>query len=106
VRLANTVSFFEDINEKLTEWEVVDEAVRILVSCPVSLQPLWFQSRVVPPFSKDDPRITKVPLDVHRPDLEELLRVQKILERGRWEGPAAIVDAFFARQRLTDAEDY
>lgn len=107
IRLANTVSFFEDINEKLTEWDVVDEAARILVSCPISLQSLWFESRIQPPFSKDDPRILKVPVDVHRPDLEELERVNRIILRGRWEGPAAVVDQFFAASRdLDDADEF
>lgn len=96
IRLANSVSFFEDINEKLHEWDVVERVERILVSCPIQLQPLWFQSRVSPPFGKEDPRILKVPLDVQRPDLEELEKVQKAISRGRWEGPAAVVEAFFA----------
>ncbi|MBK9452584.1 MAG: hypothetical protein IPN95_24780 [Bacteroidetes bacterium] len=104
IRLANTVSFFEDINEKLTEWDVADEAARILVSCPISLQSLWFESRIQPPFSKDDPRLLKVPVDVHRPDLEELERVNRIIQRGRWEGPVAVVDNFFSAQRLEKDE--
>ncbi len=96
VRLANTVSFFEDINEKLREWDCTDDAVRILISCGEKLRPLWFSSHVTPPFDKDDPRITKVPLDVQRPDLEELTKINKVLLKGRWEGPAELVDAFFA----------
>jgi hypothetical protein len=106
IRLANSVAFFEDINEKLSEWGVVDRANRILISCPISLQSLWFESRIQPPFSKDDPRILKVPVDVHRPDLEELERVNRLILRAKWEGPASIVDAFFAQQRALDAEEY
>lgn len=82
IRLANTVSFFEDINAKLTEWEVVAEVERILIHCPIRLQPLLYGSKVPPPFSKEDPRIRKVPLDVHRPDHAELLRVSKIGAKG------------------------
>jgi hypothetical protein len=96
IRLANTISFFEDINEKLREWDKADTVERILISCPIQLQPLWFQSRIRPPFDKDDPRMIKVPLDVQRPDLEELENVHKTILRGRWEGPAEIVDAFFS----------
>lgn len=77
IRLANTVQFFEDINGKLEEWAVEDEVERILMSCPVRMRPLLFGSKVPPPFQKDDPRIRKVPLDVHRPDLEELKRVAR-----------------------------
>jgi hypothetical protein len=95
VRLANTITFFEDINEKLREWEKADVAVRMMVSCPTKLQTLWYGSRITPPFAKDDPRITKVPVDVQRPDLEELLQVNKNIVRGLWEGPTEPVDAFF-----------
>jgi hypothetical protein len=104
VRLANTVSFFEDINEKLREWEKVDQASRILVSCGEKLRPLWFSSQITPPFDKHDPRLTKVPFDVHRPDLEELLRINKSILRGRWEGPVQLVDDFFAQQTEADWE--
>ncbi len=84
IRLANSVRFFEDINEKLTEWGVADEVERILVSCPVRLGPLWYGSKTPPPFEKEDPRIRKVPLDVHRPDHEELLRVNRVGLCGYW----------------------
>ncbi len=96
IRLANTVLFFEDINEKLREWDKTAEATRILVSCTEKLRPLWFGSDPTPPFEKDDPRIAKVPHDVHRPDSEELARVHKAVLRARWEGPASLVDDFFA----------
>ena len=38
-----------------------------------------------PPFTRDDPRIPRVPLHVHVPDHEELLRVRRALTRGRIE---------------------
>lgn len=75
IRLANTVRFFEDINAKLEEWAVEDEVERILVSVPIRMNPLWFNSKVAPPFPKNDSRIRKIPLDVHRPSHEELIRV-------------------------------
>lgn len=96
IRLANTVLFFEDINEKLREWGKTEQAARILVSCTEKLRPLWFGSDPTPPFEKSDPRITKVPLDVQRPDTEELGNITKAVLRGRWEGPAAPVDTFFS----------
>ena len=67
-----------------------------MISCGEKLRPLWFASQIAPPFDKDDPRIAKVPLDVQRPDLEELTKINKMLLKGRWEGPAALVDGFFA----------
>lgn len=82
VRLANTISFFEDINAKISQWEVIDDVQRILISCPVRMRPMLFQSKVPPPFPKDDPRLLKVPLDTHRPDLEELIRINRRILMG------------------------
>lgn len=86
IRLANTVSFFEDINGKLEEWAVEDEVARVLVSVPVRMWSLWFGSKVPPPFDRDDARLRKIPLDVHRPDLEELERVAQHGIKGYWTG--------------------
>ncbi len=106
IRLANTVSFFEDINEKLDEWDVEPQATRILLSCTAKMLPMLFQSKVPPPFDKDDPRITKVPFDLQKPTLEELMQVNKQIMRGRWEGPADTVDAYFARKREAESNDW
>jgi hypothetical protein len=38
-----------------------------------------------PPFTRDDPRLSRIPLHVHVPDHEELLRVHRTLARGRIE---------------------
>lgn len=85
VRLANTVAFFEDINAKITEWDCIDEAERILISVPVRLKPLLFQSKVPPPFNKTDPRLLKIPLDTQKPGLEELQRVNRQILMGQHE---------------------
>lgn len=87
VRLANSVRFFEEINEKLIEWDCTKKATRIFVSCPVKILPIWFEADPHPPFARDDSRITKVPLDVQRPDFEQLQHVARQLEAGFWEGP-------------------
>ena len=106
IRLANSISFFEDINEKLREWEVAESATRILLSCTAKMQPLLFQSKITPPFSKDDPRIAKVPFDLQKPSLEEMLLINKQIQRGRWEGPAATIDAFFERMRAKSNKEF
>ena len=82
IRLANTVQFFEDINAKLEEWALEDEVSSILYSCPVRMLPLWFGSKVKPPFAREDERLRKVPVDIHRPGLEELERVAAVGMRG------------------------
>ncbi|MEM7660166.1 MAG: hypothetical protein AAF399_28915 [Bacteroidota bacterium] len=83
IRLANTVRFAEEINERLTEWEEWYEPERIIYSCSAQLWGLLFQSKVPPPFEKKDPRLIKVPMDVKIPTHEELLRVNEFLLKGR-----------------------
>lgn len=83
IRLANTVAFFEEINERLTEWEDAYEPQRILYSCTPQLWGLLFSSQVPPPFDKKDPRLIKVPTHVHVPDFEELQRINRFAQGGR-----------------------
>ena len=83
IRLANTVRFFEEINERLTEWEEDLEPQRILYSCTPQLWGLLFGSQVPPPFEKKDPRLIKVPTDVHVPDHAEMMRINEFVLQGR-----------------------
>ncbi len=82
VRLANTVAFFEEINEKIIEWQKSESAHRILYSCPVRLWGLVFKSNVKTPFDRKDPRLRRIPLDVHIPNFEELGRVNRFALSG------------------------
>ncbi len=86
VRLANTVRFFEEINEYLTDWEEYEPPEKLFISCTARLWGLLFQAKVPAPFAKDDPRIIRIPMDVHTPTHEELLRVNRFLLKGelRW----------------------
>lgn len=82
VRLANTLLFFEEINEKLNEWDKAEAVIKILYSCPVRLWGLLFKSKVKTPFDKKDPRLIKIPLDVNIPNFNELLHVNKFALSG------------------------
>lgn len=88
IRLANTVRFVEEINERLTVWEEQYAPQRILYSCTAPLWGLLFQSNVPPPFEKKDPRLLKIPMNVHLPGYEELQRVHEFVQQGelRWKG--------------------
>jgi hypothetical protein len=87
IRLANTVRFLEEINERLTDWEEDLETERILYSCGAQLWGLLYQSKVPPPFEKKDPRLIKVPLDVKVPSFDELLRVNEVVMKGYLKEP-------------------
>lgn len=82
VRLQNTVDFFEDINQKINDWEVTDHAERIIYSASITLWNMLFDSKVACPFGKDDNRLRKVPKDVHIPTYEELLRINQFAHQG------------------------
>ncbi|WP_299457667.1 hypothetical protein [uncultured Microscilla sp.] len=82
VRLQNTVDFFEDINQKITDWEIADDAERIIYAASITLWNMLFDSKVESPFDKADPRLRKVPKDVHIPTYEELLRINRFAHQG------------------------
>lgn len=83
IRLAESVEFFEEINEKLSTWMVTSDVEYLLYSCPPRLWGYLFRSRVMPPFSMEDPRLHKIPLDVDTPNLDELERVHHFVQQGR-----------------------
>ncbi len=82
IRLANTVRFFEEINERLTDYEELYDAERILYSITPQLWGLMFASKVPVPFEKKDPRLIKIPRDVKTPDFEEMERLNEIFRDG------------------------
>lgn len=81
LRLANTKAFFEEINDRLSYYDF-DDIERIIMSCPKSLIPLLFQSKVKTPFNKKDPRLIKVPIDVKKPNHQELIKINKFSHFG------------------------
>ncbi|MEJ2545906.1 MAG: hypothetical protein P8Y99_17730 [Calditrichaceae bacterium] len=81
IRLAQTVKFFEEINEQVNAWIKNDELDRLLISCPPRLWGLLFQSKTKPQFSKKDPRILKIPMDIKIPNRDELNRVNKLAQK-------------------------
>ncbi|MFY0606754.1 MAG: hypothetical protein JXR10_08565 [Cyclobacteriaceae bacterium] len=62
VRLAGTITFFEEINETLGHLFIEYEFDRIALNCSTSLIPYLYQSKVSCPFEKDDHRLYKIPL--------------------------------------------
>lgn len=82
VRLANTVQFFEDINERLQEYFEEHEIQRIAFSCSKTLLPFLFQSKIPPPFDKKDERLFKIPKHIHTPGYDVLMHTQTLLLKG------------------------
>jgi len=82
VRLAETVEFFENINERLQEYFQQHEVHRIALSCSKILIPYLFNAKVPTPFDKKDERIFKIPKHIHTPIYEVMMDTHKFLLKG------------------------
>lgn len=82
VRLANTLNFFEDINERLQEYFEEYRIDRIALSCSKTLIPYLFNAKVPCPFDKKDERLYKIPKHIHSPGYDILLDTQAYLQQG------------------------
>lgn len=87
IRLQNTIEFFEEINQKLLDWEIDDNEMveKIFYSASIHVWNMLFESKITTPFEKKDERIAKISLDVQTPNYEELVKVDKFLKRGTLE---------------------
>ena len=84
LRLQNAQKHLIEINERLEEWwSECGDADRVFYSCPQRMWPELFSARPAPPFDQRDERLSKVPIHVHTPNTDELLRVRRKLTRGR-----------------------
>ncbi|MEO1054437.1 MAG: hypothetical protein AAFX87_27615 [Bacteroidota bacterium] len=79
VRLANTVNFFENINERLTSYFEGNEIDMIAMSCSKTLLPLLYNSKVQPPFEKKDHRIFRIPKHIPAPGHDVLMDTHAFL---------------------------
>ncbi len=84
IRLANSVAFFEEINIKLSEWDVAEFADVILYSGTSRLWGHLFRANEPCPFEADDSRLRKIPLHVHTPTFSELERVRDAVQYSEW----------------------
>jgi hypothetical protein len=84
LRLRNFEALLVETNEKLREFGKTHGPFDdVFKSVPVRIWPELFEVDPPPPFAKDDPRLVRIPIHVHLPGFEELLRVHRALSRGR-----------------------
>ncbi|WP_052444386.1 hypothetical protein [Flammeovirga sp. OC4] len=81
VRLANTLNFFEHINERLETYFKENTIERIAFSCSKILLPYLFTSKVKCPFEKKDERIYKIPKHIPNANFEDLQQIHKSLSK-------------------------
>lgn len=72
VRLAETTTFFENINTTLQELFDYHAFDRIALSCSISLLPLLYGSKVSCPFDKNDHLLYKIPLHLPQSNFTNL----------------------------------
>jgi hypothetical protein len=90
LRLQNWKRLLVETNERLAAyWRDHGAPERVFVAVPVRVLPELFAVDPPPPFARDDARLQRVPMHVHRPDHAELLRVRRWLGGGRVELPPA-----------------
>lgn len=64
VRLVATLDFFESINNKTKDLFDQHNFSRIALNCSTTLIPFLYQSKVPPPFKKNDSRLYKIPVHI------------------------------------------
>ena len=79
VRLAETLEFFEAINERLQDYFDEFRVDKIGLSCATTLIPYLFGSKVETPFEKNDNRLFKIPKHIPNPTYEALLDTNDFL---------------------------
>lgn len=89
LRLQNWKRLLAETNARLRDyWRDFGAPERVFLAVPVRTLPELLAAEPAPPFVRDDPRLQRVPMHVHRPDFAELLRVRRWLGIGRLELPA------------------
>jgi hypothetical protein len=112
VRLAETLEFFENINQRLTDYFSTYHIDRIGLSCSTTLLPYLFGSKVPTPFPKNDPRLITIPKHIQNPTYENLLEINEFMLQGEFrctpEGEELMLDLLSQIQpqkNSTDQED-
>lgn len=88
LRLQNWRSLLGETNERVADCEQqFGPFQRIFFGVPVRVFSELFEADPKPAFGRDAGELQRIPMHVHRPDHEELLRVRAWLARGRVELP-------------------
>lgn len=86
LRLQNAQSLLEEVSDRLNQWIAEDGTPRVFyLSCPIRLWP-ELKGVGLSEELQDSSIRQHIPLDVHRPSFEELLRVRAFCETGEIRG--------------------
>jgi hypothetical protein len=82
IRLAQTKKYFQEINDKIIQWDMIEEVSFIFYYSPVRLWSMLFKQKGQPAFDKRDSRLVKLPLDIRTPNIKELKRSNYYIKSG------------------------
>ena len=89
LRLQNWRSLLSETNQRLADCEAqFGPFARVFYGVAVRTWSELFEAAPPPPFLREDLRLRRLPLHVHRPDHEELLRIRRQMLAGRVVLPA------------------
>lgn len=80
VRLEETQEFFEEIHQKLIDWDILNRSKLIFYHASPVLWPMLFDIQHKLAFNKEDKRLVKIPRDVNTPIFDELIRTANFLK--------------------------
>ncbi|WP_155906973.1 hypothetical protein [Lunatimonas lonarensis] len=87
IRLAESLQFFEDINQQLTEYQNTYRIDKIAVSLSTTLVPFFYGAKTRPPFEKTDPRLFHIPRHIASCTYENLEKTRTFLRTGELKFP-------------------
>ncbi|WP_075351281.1 hypothetical protein [Algoriphagus marinus] len=81
LRLGESERFFEEINERLTNYSDEFPIDMWGISCAKTLLPYFYSSEPAPPFAKDQENLISIPFHVQQPDFETLKKMHQKLNQ-------------------------
>jgi hypothetical protein len=81
LRLGESERFFEEINERLSNYSAEFPIDMWGISCAKTLLPFFYSSDPVPPFLKEQENLFSIPFHVQQPDFETLKKVHQKLNQ-------------------------
>ena len=85
LRLAKSIEFFQEIRQKLNEWnEIIKEMNIIFYQCSPRLWNGLFKAKSTVPmaFSQKDIRLRRIPITTYKPTFKEMRRVKYSISKG------------------------
>ncbi|MFN3996366.1 hypothetical protein [Algoriphagus sp.] len=81
IRLAETLQFFEEINERLTTYANQFPINLWGISCAKTMWPFYFSSAIAPPFSSKAENLIELPYHIAQGSFEELKAAGELVQK-------------------------